>query len=43
MRWDDEDVVNIDDMKKKKNNIINNKILFFNWLVNIIFILMSNA
>ncbi len=30
MRWDDEDVVNIDDMRKKENNVINNKILFFN-------------
>ncbi len=43
MKWDDEDVVNIDDMRKRKNNIINDKILFFNWLTDIIFILMSNA
>ena len=43
MRWDDEDVVNIDDIKKKENNIINDKILIFNWSVNIIFMLISNA
>jgi len=30
MRWDDEDVVSIDDMRKKENNVINDKILFFN-------------
>ncbi len=43
MRWDDEDVVNIDDMKKKENNVINNEILFFNWSADMIFILMSDA
>ncbi len=43
MKWDDEDVVSIDDIKKKKNNIINNKIFFFNWLADIIFILMSDV
>ncbi len=30
MKWDDEDVVNIDDIRKKENNVINNEILFFN-------------
>jgi len=30
MRWDDEDIVSIDDIRKKENNIINNEILFFN-------------
>ncbi len=43
MRWDNKDVVNIDDIRKKKNNVINNEILFFNWLADIIFMLMSNA
>ncbi len=43
MRWDDEDVVNIDDMKKREDNIINDEILFFNWSINIIFMLISNA
>ncbi len=42
MRWDDEDVVNINDIKKRKNNIINDEILFFNWLADMIFMLMSN-
>ncbi len=43
MRWDDEDVVNIDDMRKRKDSVINNKIFFFNWSVNMIFMLMSDA
>ncbi len=43
MRWDDEDVVNINDMKKKENNVINNEIFFFNWSANMIFMLMSDA
>ena len=43
MRWDNEDVVNIDNMKKKKDNVINNEILFFNWSANMIFMLMSDA
>jgi len=43
MRWDDENVVNIDDIKKRKDSVINNKILFFNWSVNMIFMLMSDA
>jgi len=43
MRWDDEDVVNIDDIKKRKDSVINNEILFFNWSADIIFMLMSNV
>ncbi len=30
MRWDDEDVVNIDNMRKKKDSVINDEIFFFN-------------
>ncbi len=43
MKWDSEDIVNIDDIKKRKDSIINNKILFFNWLADIIFMLMNNV
>ncbi len=30
MRWDNEDVVSIDDMRKKKDSVIDDEILFFN-------------
>ncbi len=30
MKWDSEDIVNIDNIRKKKDSIINDKILFFN-------------
>ncbi len=43
MRWDNEDVVNIDDIRKRKDSVINDKIFFFNWSVNIIFMLMNNT
>ncbi len=43
MRWGSEDVVNIDDMRKKKDNVINDEILFFNWSADMIFMLMSNV
>ncbi len=43
MRWDDEDIVSIDDMRKKEDSVINDEIFFFNWLADIIFMLMSDA
>jgi len=43
MRWNNEDIVSIDDMRKKENNVINNEIFFFNWSADMIFILMSNV
>ncbi len=43
MRWGSEDVVNIDDIRKKKDNVINDEILFFNWSADMIFMLMSNV